>query len=252
MTLQPLPTTYATTRDTLQRVATHVLARRRHQLCGKFGLRATPGGVGTPACGPEHETLRITGTRLVRERTATRARTTSLELVDATLADAAHFADVDLTTRFEAGHDTPALGDPTARLAIDAAAAHALCEWFAFSWAVLDATVADLGASAEPSVLQLWPEHFDAGIDVAATPGGRVNLGASPGDAFSAEPYLYVGPWKPDRPGDTEYWNAPFGAVLTYNQLLASPDPTQAAVTFFSRGVELLRSGAAVAEAAAS
>ncbi len=38
MGLDPLTDTYATTRATLQRVATHVLARRRAALCAKFGL----------------------------------------------------------------------------------------------------------------------------------------------------------------------------------------------------------------------
>ena len=33
-------------------MATHVLARRRHAVSGRFGLRATPGGIGTPAFGP--------------------------------------------------------------------------------------------------------------------------------------------------------------------------------------------------------
>ena len=36
------------TRDELQRIATHVLARARFAATGRFGLRATPGGFGTP------------------------------------------------------------------------------------------------------------------------------------------------------------------------------------------------------------
>jgi len=239
--VHPLPDTYTATRDTLQRVATHILARRRRQLCGKLGLRATPGGIGTPACGSDHEVLRISGTRLVRERTGSAARTTSLDLAAATLAEAAALAGVELGTPFEAGHDTPPLGSPDAALNVDTAAADALAEWFAFGWGVLDATVAGLDSDAEPTVVQLWPEHFDAGCDVAAAPGRRVNLGASPGDAFSAQPYLYVGPWDADRPGDPAYWNAPFGAVLSYDRLMASADPVGAAVAFLRRGVELLR-----------
>ncbi len=49
--------------------------------------------------------------------------------------------------------------------------------------------------------------------------GEHVNLGASPGDGFSTEPYLYVGPWSAERPGDDGYWNAPFGAVLRRSDL---------------------------------
>lgn len=241
MTLRPLPDTYAVTRDALQRVATHVLARRRHVLCGKIGLRATPGGFGTPACGPEHEVLRISGTRLLRERTGNGAHTMSLDLATATLADAAELAVVDLRAPFVAGHDTPEVGDADASLGVDAAAAAALADWFAFGWEVLDGSVAGLGPDAEPSVVQLWPEHFDAGCDVVATAGSRVNLGASPGDAFSAQPYLYVGPWGPERPGDADYWNAPFGAVLTYDQLVAGENPLAVAIAFLHQGLTLLQ-----------
>lgn len=238
--LLPLPRAFAATRDTLQRVATHILARRRHALCGKFGLRAAPGGIATPAAGPEHETLRIAGSCLVRERSGEGAHTTTLELDGATLAEAAAFADVDLAETFVAGHDTPPTGDTTAPLEIDAAAADALAAWFAFAWRVLDTAVGGLGPDAAPTVVQLWPEHFDAALDVAASPGRRVNLGASPGDGFNAEPYLYVGPWDADRPGDAEYWNASFGSVLSYSQLAAADDPVAAAAAFFARGVELL------------
>lgn len=249
MTLRPLPASFVATRDSLQRVATHVLARRRHQLCAKIGLRATPGGIGTPACGPDHEVIRISGTRLLRERTGSGAQTTSVDLATATLDDAAALAGVDLSAPFEAGHDTPAVGDSREPLRVDASAADVLADWFRFGWAVLDAAVAALGPDAEPSVVQLWPEHFDAGCDVAANPDRRANLGASPGDSFSAQPYLYVGPWDPERPGDPAYWNAPFGAVLTYDQLVASPDPVAVAVAFLRRGVELLQTSAALAGA---
>src|SRR5438477_4501041 len=46
--------------------------------------------------------------------------------------------DVDLSQGFEVGQDTPSLGDPSTPLEIDAAAAHALAEWFRYGWAVLD------------------------------------------------------------------------------------------------------------------
>jgi hypothetical protein len=65
----------------------------------------------------------------------------------------------------------------------------------------------------------------------------------SPGDDFSAEPYLYVGPWGADRPGDAGYWNAPFGAVLPRSRVVDDPDPLAAAVGFLRRGV-MLQTGA--------
>lgn len=87
--------------------------------------------------------------------------------------------------------------------------------------------------------MQLWPEHFDAGCDVAAG-ASRVNLGASPGDATRADPYLYVGPWGSERPDDGAYWNAPFGAVLDHAELLRADDPHATAVAFLRRGTDLL------------
>jgi len=242
MTLPALPPSFATTRTELQRVATHVLARRRADLCGKFGLRATPGGIGAPACGPEHEVVRIAGVSLVHEVTGAEARTTTLDLTDASLADAAVLVGVDLGAAFDAGHDTPPVGDPDAPLAIDPAAATALAEWFAYGWSVIDAAVASLAADAAPSVLQLWPEHFDAGCDIGVGPERRANLGASPGDAGIDVPYLYVGPWDDARPGDATYWNAPFGAVLEYGELRAADDAVATGVEFLRRGIELLAS----------
>src|SRR5438093_1388828 len=75
-----------------------------------------------------------------------------------------------------------------------------------------------------------------------ATPGGfgTPAFGASPGDTSTDEPYLYVGPWTAERPGDASYWNAPFGAVVTRSQLMATDDPVAAGVAFARRGVELL------------
>ncbi|MFO7590835.1 MAG: hypothetical protein R6X23_08045 [Acidimicrobiia bacterium] len=240
MELAALPEHFVATRTEVQRVATHVLARRRFDLVGKFGLRATPGGVGMPSAGSEHEVTRVAGTTLFREVTGSEAGTTTLDLTGATLADAAVLAGVDLTTEFQAGHDTPPVGDPAARLAIDPPSASALAVWFDFSWGVIDAVVASLPPEAEPSVLQLWPEHFDAGCDVAVSPGRRTNLGASPGDVAMPDPYLYVGPWDDARPGDTSYWNASFGAVLGYGDLMAADDPRATGIAFLRRGLELL------------
>jgi hypothetical protein len=235
----PLPPSFADTRAALQRVATHVVARRRHGLAGRFGLRATPGGFGMPAAGPDHEVLRTAGTWLVRERTGAEPATSRLDLTSASLADAAAFAEVDLGQPFEAGHDTPALGDLAAPLGVAAEAADVLAGWWALGWTALDAAVGALPAPVDASIVQLWPEHFDAACDVAAG-SSRANLGASPGDAGHDEPYLYVGPWGDERPGPDGYWNAPFGAVLGRSTLLGAGDPLAAAVAFLSEGLRRL------------
>lgn len=237
--LRPLPPAFEPTRAALQRVATHVLARRRAALVGKIGLRPAPGGVGTPAAGPDHEVVRTSGATLLRERTGGVASTEVLDLANASLGEAAGLVEVDLAAPFDAGHDTPPVGDPDEPLRVDADAALVLGDWYGFGQLVIDAVLADLGPKATPSVAQVWPEHFDLGCDVA-TGAGRANLGASPGDGGHATPYLYVGPWGAERPGDDAYWNVPFGAVLGHADLLAAGDPTTAGVRFLRRGLDLL------------
>jgi hypothetical protein len=145
--------------------------------------------------------VRVSSGRLVVERAKETAA--SLDIDGSTLRTLAAAAGADLDAPFEAGHDTPPLGD------------------------------VDGGASR----IQLWPEHFDAGCDVEAG-ADRCNLGASPGDGFSAQPYLYVGPWSADRPGDPGFWDAPFGATLP----LADLTSVAVGVQFLVRGVRLLRS----------
>jgi hypothetical protein len=97
--------------------------------------------------------------------------------------------------------------------------------------AVGDAALRAFRADAERT---LWPEHFD----VATTIDG-VNFGVSPGDAYSDEPYAYVGPHDP-RAG--EFWNAPFGAARRLDDLGG-----RAAVTaFFAEGARLAAHGGSV------
>jgi len=222
------------TRDALHRIGTHVLARARHDATGRFGLRATPGGFGTPAFGDAAEVLRVSGDGLVRER---HGHASTIPLHGATLADLAAFAGVDLSTPFEAGEDTPELGDPHALISVDAAEVARLADWWDLGWRVLDTVVA---AGRDAMAIQLWPEHFDAGTSVAVGENDRCNLGASPGDGFSDEPYLYVGPNTSIRPGDAGYWNAPFGAVLSRSDVAGASDAFSCGVEFLRRGLELL------------
>ena len=143
---------------------------------------------------------------------------------------------------FWVGNDTPDLGDPNEMVMLDSLSAQVLGEWYLLGQRAIDEVVASLPA-AEASVGRLWPEHFDYGIDLAARPGVRCNLGAAAGDGFSAEPYLYLGPWDAARPGSADYWNAPFGAVLGFSELDETADPLGRAVEFFLQGITNLRSG---------
>ena len=105
------------------------------------------------------------------------------------------------------------------------------------AWPLLDLVLARAAARphATPARIQLWPEHFDAGTNVGIGPGedDRINLGISLGDAFSPQPYLYGGPWGPERPGDPQLWNAPFGAVRTYDEIATADHPGTAITSFF-------------------
>lgn len=253
-----LPDTFPTERRLLQVVATHVIARRLHEATGRFGLRATPGGFGTPqfeTSGPDarRERLRMAGDRLVRERFDPTASTTSRPIDGATPRELATFAGAHLpgdgNDQFSVGHDTPSLGDPDRPLAIGPGTFRAIGEWFTLVAAALDAVAgAVTDRRSTPSVAQIWPEHFDLAFDLAFDPTTadtrRVNVGGAVGDGFEAEPYLYVGPWTDDRPGDPAFWNAPFGAVLRRADLLTSPDPAAAAAAFFTRGLTLLATAA--------
>jgi hypothetical protein len=199
----------STTRDDLHRIAAHVMGRRRYAVSCRFGLRASPRGLATPAFGPEPEVLRIAGTMLVRE---VGSQSSTMPMDGSTLAELATFGGADLDDAFSAGPDTPAPGPTDEPLRLSLSEVDALWAWFDLGWRVLDAVSVDASSETGWSTVQLWPEHFDAGCTVDLGSGAGVNLGFSPGDSFSEEPYAYVGPWGPERPGDAAFWNAPFGA----------------------------------------
>jgi hypothetical protein len=257
MSLPPalLPDSLPATREALQRVAVHVLARRRHDRTGRFGLRPSPGGLATPAFvggegdggGEGLEVVRTCGRHLIVESGAD-TRTAELS----TLGEAAALADVELTgdsaDAFSVGSDTPPVGDPDKPLGIDDEAAQAIAQWFAFGSSSIDEVVATTPWVTASTTRQIWPEHFDLGGAVTLTGAGdgegdvQANVGASPGDGVEPLPYLYVGPWTGDRPGDTDYWNAPFGAVLRAEDVVGLPpsEAHAAAVAFLRRGLDLL------------
>ncbi len=222
-----------TTRGDLHLMAAHVLGRRRFAVSGHFGLRASPRGVATPAFGPEPEVVRVAGPHLIRE-VGGEART--MPLNGATLAELAAFVQADLASDFSAGSATPPPGPTDETLHLDGEELDDLCGWFDLGWRVLDAVTSDAASGSGWSTVQLWPEHFDVGTGVDLGSGRGVNLGFSPGDAFSDEAYVYVGPWGPERPGAPDYWNAPFGAVLPRS---AVADAATCAV-FLRRGLGFL------------
>ena len=114
-----------------------------------------------------------------------------------------------------------------------------IAEWYVLGSKAIDRSVDVLTARA-PSVARVWPEHFDLGADVEVAPGRRCNLGASPGDESHPTPYLYVGTWGDERPGDDGYWNAPFGAMRSYADIVDTEAPFITATAFFHDGIRRL------------
>jgi len=230
----PPPDVFATTLDSWHTLAQHVIAGTRHRTNGKIGLRFVRGGFGTPFFGDDEE-VRVVGGGIVRTIGDEQQRAPIT-----TLGNAAVFLHVGIGVPGELFTPTTD-GDAKRTLAIDSEAANVLADWYGFATSVLAQLRVDL-ANGAPSLVQLWPEHFDVAIDAGNdAAGSRAGFGASPGDEAHPEPYLYVSAWKPDRVDRSDpYWNESFGASLPYEQLRDAPDQRQAAFTFFRHGAEAL------------
>ena len=226
---------------TLHLVGVHIVARARQQATGRFSLRICPGGFGTPEFGADSRRVRVAHGTLIVETDAPGAPSSTAHAIHGTsMRELADVAGVDLGAALDVGHDTPDIGDRDVPLELDRAGSGAVAEWFGIVAAALDQVLGAVPESGGASVARLWPEHFDVAIDVGAKPDVRVNLGGSPGDAFSGEPYLYVGPWTAERPGDDGFWNAPFGAACTRSQLAAG-DRVGSAAAFLLDGLRRLQ-----------
>ncbi len=225
--LAPVPPALVTTRTALHRLAGSVLAPARRRVNGKFGLRWTRGGFGTPFFGPDRQ-VRVDGTELV-------------------VVDGGAERSAPVTTLAAAGRQLGAgwlpgdalLDDEP--LAVDEEAAAFIGQFYGLATRVLETLRADSAADEEPSRVQLWPEHFDMALELGAeSAGGRAAFGLSPGDETHPEPYLYVAPWQAPEPG--ELWQAEGfrGAELSYASLAAADDPVTVALAFFAPRREAL------------
>jgi hypothetical protein len=193
--LEPLPPRFAETRIALHKIAEAVVSPARKP-DNEIALRYTRGGFGTPffSQGGLDCQVRVERGELVRQR---RNEETREPLPD-----------------------------------VDLAAAGALGEFYGFGCSVLEQLRAD-EPDGEPSLVQLWPEHFDIAVELGSEAGGqRATYGASPGDDDHDEPYLYVSVWTADVSG--ELWNAAGfkGAELRYSELLEAEDQRRAALDF--------------------
>jgi hypothetical protein len=194
--------------EVLHAVVERVLAGPQHRASGTIRLRVTPGAV---------ETVREPAVRLLGDRVTGPAG-------EAALDGSGDVAEVARRVGVEAGapadlYSDHATLDADAPARVDPGLATAVLEWFAVGAAAL----VTFAPQEEPV---LWPEHFD----LAVTLDG-VNYGVSPGDGFSAVPYAYVGP---HSPLDDPFFDAPFGAARTWDQV---PDAAGVAA-FFAEGRE--------------
>ena len=202
--LQPLPESFAMTREALHRVAAEVVSPARLPE-NEIALRYTRCGFGTPFFddGGVDCQVRVQHGALVRQR-----------------------------------------GDREEREALEGVeveAAHALGELYGFGCSVLEELRAE-NSDEEPSLTQLWPEHFDIAIELGLeSEGRRANYGVSPGDEDHEEPYLYVGPWDAAR-ADGPLWDATGfpGAELSYSELLGAEDQRRTALEFMGERLRAL------------
>lgn len=256
--LGPVPDEHVPRLQDAHRLAYAVVAEARRQSNGKFGLRYTAGGFGTPffARDGRDTQVRVAGGRIIVQ-SGDEARAVPIE----SLSSAADHCGVSPSTE-AAEHDSPPLGDLQQPLMVDAGLTAFLGDWFGFSFSVLEELRLTPGAR-DVGRTQLWPGHFDPAVEITAGDPGvgldglhadeasaasddgdvsrRATYGASPGDQHNPAPYLYVGPWGGIDTTD-EYWGAEIfpGAALGYDALLATPDQRRAALDFFTAGYERL------------
>jgi hypothetical protein len=221
-----VPPQLVATRLSLHRLAEEVIAPARRHANGKFGLRYTRGGFGTPFFAADVQ-VRVQGTELIVDQDGQLRRT---EIT--TLAAAAEHLGTEL---LPAGRELD-----RAPLQLDGSGAAFLGNWYGFAASVLEELRAE-SASHEPSRVQLWPEHFDVALELGReAEAARAAYGLSPGDAGHEEPYLYVAPWSAPAPGSLWQASGFTGAELAYAEILAAEDQRAAALAFFRDRLDAL------------
>jgi hypothetical protein len=238
VSLRALPDHFVATRDALHQIAFFAVSPARYKVTGSMGLRATPGGFGTPPFGDR--VARVDGDLLVHEQAGNLA-TQSITSVRAATEFFGNRYEVDWFADF---HDPLHPVDPDLELEVDEAAARALGDWFGFGAEVLDRLRAQALEDDYVGEVQLWPEHFDVAAELGREDRGqRAAFGASPGDGAHPDPYFYVSPWA-EVDNSNPYWNDESfgGASIGYPALVDASDPGRAALDFLLEGHRILHS----------
>ncbi len=229
-TLAPIPATYARTLADLHRLAVYVVSPAQRLVNGEIILESSHGGFSTFEY--DGHVARVVDDRLVLDGaahpiTTLRAAATALGIEP----------DVGQQEQF----DVPPHGDLDEPLGIDLTAAAVLADWYEFATEALEHLRAHAGAGDDVTIVRIWPEHFDAAIDMGdGDAGRRATYGGSPGDRHHDEPYLYASPWAGRI--DPFFGDPTFkGAALTYTQLRAAPDPAVAAEEFLTKARDLIQ-----------
>jgi hypothetical protein len=222
------------TRRSLHAVGEHVLGAALFKGRHRIGLRQFTGGFATQnylhirdGAAVERRAM-VVGTDLVVRDDDLKGGTIEERAPITTLAAAGALVEVDPGMPSDCGYTPEPMPAVDEHLRVDAEAAAFLAELTAIGYAALVILCAHF-VDEEPAEIQLWPEHFDL-----ATSFAEVNFGLSPGDLGHPWPYVYVGPWSPPEQGG--FWNEPFGASLTLQEV-----PTvDRVLTFFGEGHALV------------
>jgi hypothetical protein len=221
-TLQPLPAAYASTRDALHRLAVYVISPAQRRANGEIIMRPSPGGFSTFEFG-DGRMVGVRGDRLVVD---------GAEHPISSLNDAARLVGIEPDVGQQEQFDVPPHGDLDELLAVDAESAAALGDWYAFANEALEALRSDAAPDDDATIVRIWPEHFDAAVDMGDNERSRrATYGASPGDRHYDDPYLYASPWAGRI---HSFFDDPTfkGAALRRSQLAAESDAGRAAVRF--------------------
>ena len=186
---------FATTRDALHAVAEQVARGRPLRATDRIGLRATSTAgsgrrrsVTTRSCASTASSSCTSATGWSGARRAHDARAAA--------------AFVGVAARARRRVYPPATAARPGRPARDRAdGGAALADWYRLAGSAARPSYARFtcGADATRSAaLARALRHRDSS-SATSDAGTRANFGASPGDADIPEPYLYVGPWDPDR-----------------------------------------------------
>jgi hypothetical protein len=196
------------------------------------------GGFGTPFFGNDRQ-IRVEGGNVVIQD-AEGARGEEIT----TLRRAARMVGIDYRATWgPAWHDPPVPADPDSPLDISPDAVLACSHVLGFGFSILEQIRVEAREQETPSRVQLWPEHFDAAVEIGVAAADRRGaFGVSPGYPAHPEPFVYVSPWSKDWLDDP-YWNADSfgGSILNYPELLAAPNQRETALAFLRTGLELLR-----------